>query len=404
MQSARERSAKGYVEIVRDSQNMKIVHILPSLNRGGAERVVAELANSSVKEKHEVTVLAAHQVDAALLRTSFLPAVQVRYISEAKKFGVKRYFNIVPWLFRNFSWLAEKDIIHCHLTFGSVVGEAIHIWKKISGRKKPAVVETYHAVGMNTSKYLRWLHSQLAARRDAFALMAEDEYWNAFLMKHPNLLSKIIPNGISISDQEPADQEMRLNYRRELGIPDDCKFIVGTVGNLRQDRQPWLYIEIFSEMARVLGSKVHFVIAGGGKESEFDHLKLVINKHGLEDRVHLPGLALNPDIPRSIMDLYLTLNVGPLTGIAALEAASSLLPILAIQLRAEYNCGSEDWIWSSSNPVKLAEKAIELIQSPVDRKALAEKQAGYVRAHHTTEMMMKTYFKLYQVAIERAQQ
>jgi glycosyltransferase involved in cell wall biosynthesis len=382
---------------------MKIVHILPSLNRGGAERVVAELANSSVKEKHEVTILAAHQVDAALLQTSFLPAVRVRYISESKNFGVNRYFSIVPWLFRNFSWLAEQDIIHCHLTFGSVVGEAIHIWKKISGHKKPAVVETYHAVGMNISKYHRWLHSQFAARRDAVALMAEDEYWNAFLMKHPHLLSKIIPNGISILGQEPVDQEMRLNYRRELGIPDDCKFIVGTVGNLRQDRQPWLYIEIFSEVARVLGSQVHFVIAGGGKESEFGRLKLVINEYGLEGRVHLPGLVLNPGIPRSIMDLYVTLNVGSLTGIAALEAASSFLPVLAIQLRAEYNCGPEDWIWSSSDPLKLAEKAIELIHSSSDRKALAEKQAGYVRAHHTTEMMMESYFKLYQVAIERTQ-
>ena len=49
----------------------------------------------------------------------------------------------------------------------------------------------------------------------------------------------------------------------------------------------------------------------------------------------------------AILELYLTVNVGPTTGVAALEAAMSGLPVIAYQMVADYKSGSSDWIWSS---------------------------------------------------------
>ena len=48
------------------------------------------------------------------------------------------------------------------------------------------------------------------------------------------------------------------------------------------------------------------------------------------------------------MNLYVTLNIGKLTGLAAMEAAYSGLPVLGIQL-SDYSTQANDWIWSSKD-------------------------------------------------------
>jgi glycosyltransferase involved in cell wall biosynthesis len=229
--------------------------------------------------------------------------------------------------------------------------------------------------------------------------MAEDEYWNRFVAKHPKLYSKVIPNGIRPSKND-ADVDIQRAHREKLGIPNSCCFVVGTVCMLRPDRKPWLYIPIFDQVARVLGPEVHFVIAGGG--AELDRMRSLVIEHGLEGRVHLPGLDLNPDLTRSIMDLYITLNVGPLTGIAAMEAASVALPVLAIQLRNDYQNTPNDWIWSSADPKEVVEKIIHLIRSPQERREIADRQKAYIIANHTIEAVANSYQTLYQTAIERS--
>lgn len=379
---------------------MKIIHVFPTLIKGGGERVAVELANHASMAGHQVTIIVAFPVDSTLLQNEVDPRVQVLCVSDSTISKMGRYLAIFPWLWRNRSWLTKQDILHCHLTYGAVFGTIVGLCRCLTNTKQPVIVETYHAVGMNVPLFNRWFHAQLLASRDGIVLMAEDGYWKNFIMGHPKLHSEIIPNGIKVPCQGSISREARQAYRRELGIPDDCQFIIGTVGMLRPDRQPWRLLSVFAEVAQVLGEKVHFLIAGGGAEKELDHMRSLINAKGLEGKVHLPGLVLNPDKPRSIMDLYITLNVGSITGIAALEAACSGLPVLALQMLEQYDSTHEDWIWSSADSGEVAERAISLIRSPKDRGELAEKQQTYVRANHTAGSMADSYFLFYQVAID----
>jgi len=296
--------------------------------------------------------------------------------------------------------LAEQDILHCHLTFGAVFGVMVRFFRPLLGSQKPIVLETYHSVGMPMPPVYRWVRAKMAACFDVFALMAEDDYWNTFIRRRPMLTSAIIPNGVSFQGLVDVEPVTRRAYRREIGIPDECRYVVGTVGMLRPDRKPWLYLPIFAEIFRIMGPEVHFVLAGGG--SEYERLRLLVAEHGLEKQVHLPGLVLKPRFPLSIMDLYLTLNVGAVTGIAALEAAYLGLPVLAIQMLPNYRVQTEDWIWSSTDPSEVASKVIELLRLPGDRQAIAEQQAARVRSHYTVEAMAQSYYELYRAGLEKA--
>ena len=375
---------------------MKIVHVLPALTKGGGERVAAELANHAARAGHQVTLIAGWPVDPTLLRDALHSEVQVLYVSKFTESKLSRYFSLASWLWRHRAWLADQDILHCHLTYGAIFGT---IAKALRASKLPSIVETYHAVGMPIPRLNRWFHACLASHRDAIVLVAEDEFWHQFLVRHPSLLSETISNGISIANTRCIEMAQRMDYRKQIGIPDNCQFVIGTVGRMAPEREPWLYLPIFAEIVRVLGPEVHFVIGGDG--SELDQMRALVIEHGLEGRVHLPGLVPDPSLPFSIMDLYVTLNVGDLTGMAAMEAAASGVPVLGIQLLFEYRPGVDDWIWSSTDPMELAGQAITLIQSPTDRQALAERQNAYVQDHHTVKIMALAYSRLYQKMIDR---
>lgn len=377
-------------------QKMRIVHVLPALTKGGGERVAVSLANHASAQGHDVTIVLAYPVDPSWLQDEVTPSVSLRFIRRTRS-RIGAYFSLLPWLARNRTWLENQDILHCHLTFGGVFGTLVQILRFL-GRPGPRTVETYHAVGTGTPKLVRFIHARLAAGRDAFALMAEDNFWNAFLAKHPRLPAAVIPNGISFDHKVPSEAQ-RTHYREKAGIPDNARYVVGTVGRLVPERQPADFLAVFAEIDHVLGPDVHYLLAGAGPELE--HLQALTVEHGLEGRVHFPGLVIHPALPFSILDLYISLNVGPITGLAALEAAAFGLPILSIQALADYVTGADDWIWSSADIAAVGQRAAALLNSEPERRALANNQQRYVMAHHAVDGMAAAYQQLYLRALTR---
>jgi len=371
---------------------VKIVHFLPALIKGGGERVAADLANAAASDGHEVTVLAAFHVDENLLRNRLSPEIDVRYLAPGVTGRFQRYLAGLPWIWKNWAWLASQDILHCHLTQAAVYGTLISLLRRMTGGARPAVVETYHAVGMPIPSWHRWLHAWMCARRDGIVLMAKDDFWSGFMRKHPDLPSALIANGVDATSGK-VSCEVQLAYRKTVQIPESCELVLGTVGQFRSERKPHIIAGIFSRLAQRLPNHVHFLMVGAGAELKTVHSRL--SDLGLAARIHTPGIADDPRVPMSVMDLYLTLNVGPITGIAALEAAFAGIPIIALQLDADYKPGDDDWIWSHHDPQAIADHAAELLSSAKARDDLARRQHDYVEAHCTLEAMHAEYSAFY---------
>jgi glycosyltransferase involved in cell wall biosynthesis len=369
---------------------MKIVHVLPPLTKGGGERIAVELANHIAKEGHEVTILAAYPVDPSLLQNAINTSVNLRFVSLKKG---KKYLAMLAWLRKNRKWLFEQDILHCHLTYGAVFGTLVYMMRKVGKIKKPLVIETYHAVGMLIPTKQQWMHARLAEKRDALILMAEDRFWKGFVKEHPKILTEVIPNGISINWTE-INENQKNRYKEQLRIPSDCRFVVGTVGMLRSDRQPWRYIPIFAQVVKELGKDVHFVIAGSGPE--FENLTRIVHEFNLEQQVHFAGLVENPLLPFSIMDLYISLGVGSTAGVSMFEAALAGLPVIAIQLQEGYETKDTDWFWSGNSDQQIALKIVELLNSPDLRSEMSARQNNYVKQNHSTEVMVTSYQSIYE--------
>lgn len=368
---------------------MKIVHVITALTKGGGEKVVVELANSAASNGNEVTIVNAFAADPTLLQNQLHESVRVEYISKSKSIP---YIRLLPWIFRNFSWLYRQDIVHCHLTYGAIFGSILYFIKKIANTKKPLLIETYHAVGMRIPLFNRFIHSILCSQRDAIIFMAEDEYWNNFREKHKKIPTTVIYNGISIPERITNGSELEY-YKSKIGIPASCKLVVGTIGMLRHDRQPWRYIPIFAEVARLCGPDIHFLIGGAGPEME--NVRELAKKHKIESQVHLPGLIVDSSIAFSAIDIYISLSIGSLTGLSMMEAALFKIPVVGIQLFKGYTTKPKDWVWSSNNDWEIAVEIKRLVDNKDERTNVSDKQYQYVLNNHTTPVMASRYKEFY---------
>ena len=369
---------------------MNIVHFLPPLTKGGAEKVAVDLANHAVGNGHGVAIVASYPVAPELLLHSVDPRVRVRYVG-GRPSRFAKYLGLGPWLAANRNWLLCQDVIHCHLTYGALAGTGIKMLRQWSGRNRPIVVETFHAVGMPIAGWKRTLAALLAAGRDGFALMAEDDYWTRFKASHPALPIRVVPNGIAPPERLPGKEEIAA-FRAAVGIPQGVP-VVGTVGRLVEGRMPFTMLEVFAKIDELSGSDAHFFM--GGEGDLFHATRQYAIALGLGERVHLPGLVERPLLAFGLVDLYVSINVGPITGIAGLEAAACSKPVVALQALADYSAGTKDWIWSSSDPADVAAEAVRLLDDPGERERLGMDQAKRVRAEHSDMAMAAAYEEFY---------
>jgi glycosyltransferase involved in cell wall biosynthesis len=378
---------------------MKIMHVIPALTKGGAERVVVELANNADAQGHSVTILTATASPDEHLPAPLSRGVAVRHMLRKDQPRRFAYALLVPWMLRNARSIFEQDIVHCHLTFGAVFGSLTQQMRSFLWRRGPAVVETYHAVGMAIPDHVRGFHASLLSGRDAAAIMAEDPYWRRYIAARPDKLVRIIPNGIA---PPPApDPKARERYRAAVGLPRGV-LTVGTISRLMYERRPDLLLAVFDTLRASVPVDLHLLLAGEGPER--DNLEREVRRLGLQSRVHMPGLVIDPPAAFGVIDLYLTVNVGATTGIAALEAAFAGVPIVAIQLVSSYSPCESDWIWASSDPAQVAARAAALLRDPSALRSVGERQRKVARACYSDSAMADAYYRLYEAALAERRQ
>ena len=375
---------------------MKIVHVIPTLTRGGAERVVVDLANHAAEAGHTVTILAAIPAPHEQLEGAISPKVELRHISSRSTSVRRLYPKLLPWILRHWHWLRDQEIVHCHLTLGAVFGTILQGLRQATRSPTPAVIETYHAVGMAIPRRQRAFHAALLGNRDGVAFMADDPHWTRFRTVRRDGLWATIPNGTA-PRASPTRAKLE-KYRTAVGIPAGA-LVLGSVTRLAAARRPDLLIDAFACAVRNSERELHLLLAGEGAERA--RLEEQARVLGLADRIHLPGLTLDSAEPLMLIDLYLTVSVGAMTGIAALEAAHAGVPIIGLQLQPAYRASPGDWIWSSADPDELGRRAAELLANSRALKGMARTQQDYVRAHHGVEAMAQAYDRLYGAVLGR---
>jgi glycosyltransferase involved in cell wall biosynthesis len=364
---------------------LKIIHVVSALTKGGAERVVVELANQGVLNGHQVTVIAANYYDKTILQNFLLPNVEVLFVSKS---WIRAYISIPFFIFTKRKLIYTADILHCHLSFGSLFGAITFFFKKIIAfSSKVKIVETNHSVGMKLPKKNILVARFLGLFKHGYVLMANDMYWENTYKKGKPIV-EVIPNGIKeiIPITSPQQKQAILD---SFNLPPKYKYLIGTVGMLRPDRQPIIYIKLLKKIVDTIGNDIMFIMGGSGTEEQI--LKTEIERLGLQKNITMIGLVSNPVNLMSVLDVYVSLSVQSNVGISMIEAAMCKTCVVGYQLNDLYTTNDLDWVWSSNNLDLLAAKIIHLLKNNNERREMISKQNNYVFNNLTVQKMQGNY-------------
>jgi glycosyltransferase involved in cell wall biosynthesis len=364
---------------------MRILQVIPTLSKGGAEAVVVDLSNELNQMGHQVNVLLAYPLSEAESRTSLLHSgIELHYLIHKPSSRFRPYIDLIRFTVQSRIFLRQFDVIHCHLTLGQFFG---YVWRVVNvfhPGQGPRLIYTCHNVGANSPGWQRPLDQASTKIFDDFVLMAQNKTWKDFSIRHNKGNIFLIENGISMPIELREDRFNDWTTRT---------LSVGTISRLQLERKPWAFLEVFASLKKQSHRSFRYLVGGEGPlraslEEQAQELQL-------DDQVIFQGSIPFPKVFLDSLDIYVTLNVEDVTGIAGLEAIVNGIPVVALQAIPDYRTSDQDWIWSSVDPAEVGSKILEISRDPVMAKALIESQQLVVAARFRSEAMARKYVEVY---------
>lgn len=288
----------------------KIIHMISSLNTGGAETMVKDYALLLNREQFEVTIVSLdkkyHSVNEKILEQA---GIRVVYLSETRYRGDKilNVFQKIVRKIARFTDLREliksekPDILHMHLDIGKYLRI---IPAKAWGIK---LLYTVHNVperffdpsGKDKKKYAAYKEISRLIIKEDLKLIVLHEGMETPLKKMFNTDKVItVNNGVNL-ERFRRELYNKSETRKKLGIGNNT-LLIGHVGRFHEQKNHELIIWVFSELLKK-ESDAHLLLIGNGPlqnriEKEIEKLGLVKNVTILQNRSDVPELMAAMDV------------------------------------------------------------------------------------------------------------
>ena len=238
---------------------VRVLHVLGSLNLGGAESRIMDLFRNIDRSKI--------MFDFAVHNDG-----NCYYCSEAKKLGASIF--VLP-KFKGINYFKYKkaweiifssnifNVIHGHMTTTSFV--YLRLAKKFNIKKRIA-----HARSSNKDNFLKFLVSKLS-RYFATELLAVSDYAAISEFGKKNLKNTQITYNSFEASNFFYDQNYRHLIREKLNIED--KFVIGHVGRFHKSKNHAFLVRVFKEIMKYNKNSVLILIGEGKLKSRI--LKLI---------------------------------------------------------------------------------------------------------------------------------
>jgi glycosyltransferase involved in cell wall biosynthesis len=274
---------------------MKIMLIISSLGRGGAERVMSVLANHWVGAGHRVSLvtLAARQMDEYRLHPDIKRIVLDSDVKSKNLIrGVMNNCRRIRQL-RLQAKHIRPDIVVSFVAHANLLAllalPTRHIPVIVSERADPSQIN----IGWfrtNLRKLLYPLSAAVVVQTDDVRLGIQHSLGKAHIA--------VIPN--PVTDFDPDDPRSTAPLRTLVPLPANAK-IISAMGRLDYGKGFDLLVEAFNRIHRRYPDW-HLVIFGNGMERA--NLERQVAGLGLGGRIHLPGAVSSPRRLLSEADLF----------------------------------------------------------------------------------------------------
>ncbi|RFA25150.1 hypothetical protein CAI21_19850 [Alkalilimnicola ehrlichii] len=253
---------------------MRIAQFIDTMNQGGAEHVVLDLAQALGIEGHEVVVL--HFGSPYLKQQCRLLGLTERVVPGHRFYKKTATLPQFAWLFQQYLRHEGIQVLHSHL-FGPITGAAPAA--RMAGIPH---IGTLHDVYSITDKPPRIRLLQLASLLGTRLVAVShdmEQFYRSRARFSPQAL-RTVYNGVAF----PSVRGDRQQLRQNLGLPPHAPVII-TVGRLVSLKRQSLLFEAFGQLDDRLEG--HFLVVGDGPERE--RLERMRRTLPQGERIHLLG-------------------------------------------------------------------------------------------------------------------
>ncbi len=359
-----------------------VMQVVLSLNPGGTERLVIELARQAATVTRSVVCcldepgawaseLHADGIEVVSLhrQPGFHPSVGVRIAELASERGL--------------------NVLHCHQYSSFIYG-------RIAALRHPPLRIVYTEHGRLSdappSAKRRLVNPILSLFPGSIVAVSRDLRDYLVESGFPRRRVGVLFNGIQPG--RPADATARGLVRQSLGL-DTTKFTVGTVARLNPVKDLGLLLEAFGSLFRC-HPEVALVIVGDGPDRRT--LERNAQDLGCAAGVHFIGHRDDARQLLPALDVYVNCSITEGMSVTILEAMAAGLPVVATRVGGNPEL-VEDGVTGVLVPERsaagLADGLRRLLASPREREGMGAAGRARLVAEFSLDRMVRQYFDAY---------
>ena len=365
--------------------HLRLMHVVDSLEFGGLERVVTDLAIEQKHRGHHVSVFSILETRGF---TEELQKAGIEVISGRKKKSLD--FQVIKAI-QHQCQKHSIQLLHSH----NFVPNYYAAFSTIGSANAPKLVGTCHDMGMRLSNFrLRTLYKMSLMRTDGLAMVGKqvhDKFVQMGLTK--NLHAKVVLNGIPVDRFSPTD-DRRVLARKKLGFSSE-ELVIGAVGRLVNLKNHRLLIDAFSKLAPKHPYARLVIIGAGPLEEE---LRSRVQALRLQDRITLTGQRSDVADLTPAFDIFALPSLTEGLSIALLEACATGLPIIATEVggNPEIIQHEKNGLLIPSEDVNALEQSlVRLLEDASLRQELGQQALNWVGHKASARAMADAYDEFY---------
>lgn len=358
-------------EVTTADRNPRILFLIRSFGRGGAQRQLVTLATALRRAGWDVSAACFYSggVFQHDLAQANVPVIDLRK---------RGRWDVAGFLWRLWSAFRkhDPDVVHGYLTMGNLLALLARL-----ARRRTRVVWGVRSAYMDRDRY-DWmtrltfdLTCRLSRFADAIIVNSEAGAVHHATLGYPGERITVIPNGID-TQRFRFDAEGRMRMRREWGVTDDA-VLVGLVGRLDPMKDHPTFLKAASMLAG-RDSGWRFVCVGGGADTNYAHmLESLADAAGLRERLIWAGPQDDMPAVYSALDIAASTSYGEGFPNVIAEAMACGRPCVVTNV-GDSSCivGACGAVVEARNPEAFAAGVERVRRSAVDSGAVGDVQAA----------------------------
>jgi len=366
---------------------MNVLHIINSLNVGGAENALVNLISADPgRNRHRVVSLTGDGPFAAPLQAR---GVAVTALDFTRPLRLPREFVRLVRLLRG----TPPDVVQTWMYHADIIGG---LASRLTMRRLPLVwgvrLTEVRAAGIKRRTRVLVRLAGLLSHwlPDAIVANADNSIASHGAYGYDTKKFRIVGNGFDTARFRP-DPERRQAIRQRLGVADDT-VLAGLIGRYSAQKDQDGFIAAAGEAARQAPG-LTFLLCGRDIGADNATIDGLVDRHGLRGRIHL--LAERTDVEQVFagLDIYVSASRAEGFPNVVAEAMACGLPCVVTDVG---NCrelvGDTGLVCPPGDPGALAAAMTTLAaMTPAERAAMGQRARAIVERGHSRERMLEGF-------------